>query len=169
MSKIFIGSIINGFKILKKIFNSFIPDRSIYKVKCIACGAIYKLRLIDIKNEICMCKTSPIDEEEKVLDEKRRFSRNIEENVGIHRGKYVVVGYLKKPFEQIAPSMKTKPRMYIVKCKLCGELVIMSNNNLNAFREKRDKGVTCNHKIFFDPSMYEVDEYFINWKLVNEF
>ena len=164
MGKIFIGSVINGFKILKKVFNSIIPNNCIYKVKCLACGAMYKLRLIDIKNEVCVCKESA----HKELDKKRHFSKDMKENIGIHRGKYIVVGYMTKPDENPAPSMKYKSKLYIVKCTRCGDLIIMANNNLNAFREKRDKGTRCTHKRFFDASQFDSSEYYIDWELVNE-
>lgn len=163
MSKVFIGSIINGFKILKKIFNSIIPSNCIYKVKCLACGAIYKLRLKDIESEVCACKESKNE-----IDEKRKFSKNMKENVGIRRGKYVVVGYLYKEDPDPAPSMKRKAKLYILKCTRCGELVIMNNNNINSFREKRDKGTHCNHKRFFDISLYDESEYYIDWELLVE-
>jgi len=164
MSKVFIGSIINGFKVLKKVFNSIIPNRCIYKVKCLACGAIYKLRIMDIKNEVCICKETV----QKEVEEKRHFDKDMTKNIGIRRGKYVVVGYFNKPDSNPAPSMKRRSKLYILKCTVCGELVIMNNNNLNAFREKRDKGTNCNHKRFFDASLYDNSEYYIDWELVNE-
>ena len=164
MSKIFIGSVINGFKILKKVFNSIVPNRCIYKVKCLACGAKYKLRLIDIESETCNCKEKAIKE----LDSSRHFSKDMKENIGIRRGKYTVVGYMTKPNENPAPSMKYKTKLYIVKCNKCGELVIMSSNNLNAFREKRDKGTRCMHKRFFDITLYDSSDFYIDWELVSE-
>ena len=163
MSKVFIGSIINGFKILKKIVNSIIPSNCIYKVKCLTCGAMYKLRLKDIESEVCECK-----ETKDEIDEKRKFSPNMIENVGIRRGKYIVIGYFYKKDPNPSPSMKNKAKLYILKCTRCGELVIMNNNNINSFREKRDKEVRCNHKRFFDISLYDESEYFIDWKLTVE-
>ena len=168
MSKVFIGSIINGFKILKKIFNSFIPERSIYKTKCTTCGEIYKLRFMDIKNKICKCKKEIIEEPEIIINEKRRFNKDMKKNIGIHRGKYIVVGYLTHNDLNPSPSMKHKSKLYIVKCLLCGELCIMNNNNLNSFREKRDINSRCNHKLFFDLSKFDTEDFYIDWELVNK-
>ena len=170
MSKVFIGSIINGYKILKKIFNSIIPNQSIYKVKCVICGTIRKLRLVDIEKKACCKKESNASTNKESVVEKHNnhFSRNPEENIGLRKGKYVVVGYLHDGEKNLSLSIKQKRKLYIVKCLLCGELCIMSSNNMNAFREKRDKNTMCNHKVFFDGCEFDPSQYYINWELVNE-
>ena len=179
MSKeVYIGSIINGYKILKRVFKSLIPERSLYKVKCVLCGLISKKRLIDIKHESCKCKENTIVEEEsKKVKNPRRVGKSkslvefdktrMMDSIGVVRGKYVVVGFFFNDFDSDSPSMKRKTKRYIVKCRLCGELCIMSNNNLNRSKEKRDKNVKCNHKVFFDMTKYDPSDYYIDNDVLN--
>lgn len=167
MSKVFIGSIINGWKIIKKIFTSMLPEKSIYKVKCLLCGTITKKRLIDIKKDSCNCSNYVLKKD--IIKSKSVFKKNnLKNTIGEKRGKYVVVGYFLDPFISESPSMKHKTTRYIVKCTLCGKLCVMSNNNLNRYKEKRDKNVTCNHKIFFSPEEFKNYKYYIDEKLINE-
>lgn len=172
MSKVAIGSIINGWKIIKRIFKSILPGKSLYKVKCLLCGNTYKKRLDDIKKETCNCKNPEFKKEEKLIQKtntkvKPVFSKkNLEKSIGEKRGKYTVVGYFLDPFVSDSPSMKRKTSRFIVQCSLCGELCVMSNNNLNRSKEKRDKNVTCNHKIFFNHEEFKNYRYYIDEKFI---
>lgn len=172
MSKVAIGSIINGWKIVKQIFKSILPGKSLYKVKCLLCGTTTKMRLDDIKKESCDCnETAVLQKEPHVESPKRKIifdKKNLKESLGEKRGKYIVVGYFLDPFISESPSMKRKTTRYIVKCTLCGELCVMSNNNLNRSKEKRDKNKACNHRTFFKPEDFKDYRYYIDEKLVKE-
>lgn len=171
MSKVAIGSIINGWKIIKRIFKSILPGKSLYKVKCLLCGNTSKKRLDDIKKEACPC--NELVSKNENLKSKTTIKRNLtfdknnlEKSIGEKRGKYTVVGYFLDPFVSDSPSMKRKTSRFIVQCSLCGELCVMSNNNLNRSKEKRDKNVTCNHKIFFNHEEFKNYRYYIDEKLI---
>ena len=170
MAKIIIGKIINGFKVIKTIFKSMVPKRSLYLVKCMSCGNKSKKREIDLETEKCSCCSKP--KEESVNKKKITKRKNVifdktrmMDSIGVEVGKYVVIGFfLKEPedTENIAPSMKRKLARYIVRCSLCGNLCIMSNNNLTKSKARRDKNVMCNHKVFFDKTKYDKDEYYLD-------
>ena len=129
MSIVKIGSIINGFKIIKVIFESIVGSRSIYKVKCIACGKTYKMRLIDIRKEVCSCCSD------------RDFNDdNPKANIGIVRGKYTVVGYAYNK------DNESKSLRYIVKCARCGALCVMRKSNLFKVDPKSAIKTKCKHK-----------------------
>ena len=161
MSKVFIGSIVNGWKVLKMTFKSIISSKSIYKVKCIICGTKTKLRACDLEHEKCECQSTKETKPKRNISFKKT---NMMGSIGVTRGKYKVVGFLYKDADNVSPSMITKRKQYIVKCSLCGSLCIMSNNNLNRSKEKRDKNVRCNHKHFFDKSSYKENEYYLEDK-----
>ena len=133
MTNVKIGSVINGFKIVKLIFKSSIPLRSIYKVECVDCGKSYKLRLMDLKTEVCECKTYG-------LDPDREFdSEDPKKDIGIVRGKYTVVGYC---YDSNNPK---KSLHYVVRCNVCRELCVMRKTNL--LRTKpNSKPKKCSHK-----------------------
>ncbi|MBR2248322.1 MAG: hypothetical protein IJ880_15085 [Bacilli bacterium] len=134
MTNVKIGSVINGFEIVKLIFKSSIPLRSIYKVKCVYCGKSYKLRLMDLKTEVCECKTYG-------LDPDREFDyEDPKKDIGIVRGKYTVIGFIRD---------KDKPEFvqYIVRCNVCNKLCVMKKTNLFKTNSKSTK--KCNHKTLF--------------------
>ncbi|MBQ8131017.1 MAG: hypothetical protein IJ193_00835 [Bacilli bacterium] len=164
MQRISVGTIINGYKVLKLIFTSKIPRKSIYKVQCLECGTTCKMSLQDIEDTKCECTKDTIKVKPK---RKIYFKQSPYKNIGIIRGKYTVVGFFFKKSKKEKPSLTYYTRDYIVKCNLCGELCIMNSNNLNLYKEKRDKNVRCNHKRIFHANDYKQGEYYINYKLVD--